>query len=61
MQSKFYILDFGEDIVELAEAIVEALKVTGNYVIIFKTDQPKELTVTEIEEGEYWELSINLN
>ena len=61
MESKYYILDFGEDIVELAEAMVTALRGMGNGVVIFKTDQPKELTLTEIDYATYLEFSLNLN
>ena len=53
MESKYYVVDYGKDMVELAELVMANLKEKGHHKIVYLTDFPESLYVTEVSEDEF--------
>ena len=51
--SNYYYIDAGEDMGDLAIGIYQALVRLGNHVVLYCTDQPKELNITLLTEDEF--------
>jgi hypothetical protein len=49
----YYLIDAGDEMAELAIGTYEALKKLGNHVVLYCTDQPREMTITLLEEDEF--------
>lgn len=53
MSQKYYIVDYGKDMVKIAEAVMDDLKNRNHRTIIYLTDMPDYLMVQEINELQF--------
>jgi len=64
-KNRYYIVDYGKDsreeITLLAETVVNALREQGSHIVIYLTDLPNSLMVTEATEDEFLEHFITNN
>lgn len=64
-ENRYYIIDYGKDsrdeITKMAETVVNSLKEQGCHIVIYLTDLPNSLMVTEATEDEFLEHFTNLN
>ncbi len=53
MSQKYYIVDYGKDMVTIAEGIMEGLKDENHRTLIYLTDMPDFLMVQEVNELQF--------
>ena len=61
MEDRYYIIDYGKDMLELAEVMVGHLKEKNYHTVIYLTDLPDNLMVNEVDQDmflEHFALSI---
>lgn len=51
----YYLIDAGDEMAELAVGTFTTLKKLGNHVVMYCTDQPREMTITLLEEDDFLE------
>ena len=49
----YYLIDAGDEMAELALGTYEALKKLGHHVVLYCTDQAREMTITLLEEDQF--------
>jgi hypothetical protein len=49
----YYLIDAGDEMAELALGTYDALKKLGHHVVLYCTDQPREITITLLDENEF--------
>jgi hypothetical protein len=50
---KYYIIDYGKDTVDIAEAIVNSLRSKGHHVVIYITNLSESVYCQEVSEDEF--------
>jgi len=55
-ETKFYLVDSGENMMEYAKIIIENLQKDGHHLIHFETDSENLLCCEEIDEDEFLNL-----
>ena len=53
MKAKYYIVDYGKDMLECAEALVNKLKEDKHHVVVYLTDMEYLCSAMEISEDEF--------
>jgi hypothetical protein len=49
----YYLIDAGDEMAELAIGTYEALKKLGHHVVLYCTDQVREMTITLLDEDQF--------
>jgi len=50
MEDRYFIIDYGRDMLEVAEVIVNDLKAKNYHTVIYLTDLPDNLMVNEVDQ-----------
>jgi len=61
MEDRYFIIDYGKDMLDLAEVVVAELKSKNFHTVIYLTDLPENLMVNEVDQDmflEHFALSI---
>ena len=53
MSQKYYIVDYGKDMVSIAEVVMDSLKSNDHKTVVYLTDLPEYLMVQEVNELQY--------
>ena len=53
-ENRYFIIDYGEDIEDIARVIINKMKRTENYhLVIYKTDLPNGFMITETVQDDF--------
>jgi len=53
MKQKYYVVDYGKDMLDYAECLVDKLKEDNHHVVVYLTDMEFYVSAMEIDEDEF--------
>ena len=53
MSQRYYIVDYGKEMVDIAETVVNRLKENKHHVVVYVTDLPDYQSTIEVTEDEF--------